>query len=63
MSMPDGLEAAGGEGLVEAELVEDLPGVRADLQAGAEFGNDRVALEHDDRGAELGQRQGQRQAG
>ena len=46
-----GLQVASG-----AEAVEDAAGVGADLQAGAEFLDAVVALEHDDAGAELGER-------
>ncbi|MNR43913.1 hypothetical protein D3C85_1625840 [compost metagenome] len=53
----------GAEDLVQTEIVEDFPGVRADLQAGTEFGNGGAAFEHDDLGAEFCQGKGQRQAG
>jgi len=58
-----GLQADGGKGGVEAELVKHVARIGADLQAGAEFGDHGMALEHHDGGAELGERQGQGQAG
>ena len=57
------LEAVGGKGVVQPEIVEYFPGVRADLQAGAEFGDGGAALKQHDPGARPCQHQSQGQAG
>src|SRR5690606_15012812 len=57
------LEAGGRTGVVQPEIVEYFPGVRADLQAGAEFGDGGAALKQHDPGARPCQHQSQGQAG
>ncbi|KFC64738.1 hypothetical protein FF80_02918 [Devosia sp. LC5] len=55
-----GFEAVCRDGILKPQGVENAAGIGADLQACAEFGHGRVALEHGDVGAELGERQSQR---